>query len=86
MKTKTDGRYQEFLTRAQLTDVLGYRMYVASLEDILQGKVRAYADQTRRRSRRQKDLADILTITGAYPESRTRLPPALQREVEEEEP
>jgi hypothetical protein len=34
-------------------------MKVAALEDVLQDKVWAYLDESRRKSKRQKDLADI---------------------------
>jgi hypothetical protein len=84
IQLQTDPRYQEFITRAELRDVLGYKMYVGSLEDVLQGKVWAYADQTRRRSKRQKDLADILRIIEIYPKLKAKLPPSLQEELEKE--
>lgn len=84
IQIQTDPRYQEFIPRAELRDVLGYKMYVASLDDVLQGKVWAYADQTRRRSKRQKDLADILRIIEIYPKLKVKLPPSLQEELEKE--
>jgi len=84
IQLQTDPRYQDFIPRAELRDVLGYRMYVASLDDVLQGKVWAYADQTRRRSKRQKDLADILRIIEIYPKIKGKLPPSLQEELEKE--
>ena len=81
IQLQTDPLYQDFIPRAELKDVLGYRMRVAKLEDVLQGKVWAYMDQTRRRSKRQKDLADILRIIESYPQLMTNLPPSLQEEV-----
>jgi hypothetical protein len=81
IQLQTDPRYQDFIPRAELRDVLGYRMRVANLEDVLQGKVWAYMDQTRRRSKRQKDLADILRIIEAYPQLGAKLPPSLQEEL-----
>jgi hypothetical protein len=41
-------------------------------------------DKTRRRSKRQKDLADVLRITEAFPELVTELPQALKEELEKE--
>jgi hypothetical protein len=82
IQVQTDPRYQDFIPRAELRDVLGYRMRVATLEDVLQGKVWAYMDQTRRKSKRQKDLADIMRIIEAYPQLGTKLPPSLQEELE----
>jgi len=67
IQIQTDSRYQEFLSRASSKEVLGYKMNVASIEDVLQGKVWAYLDEKRRLSKRQKDLADIIRLIEAYP-------------------
>ena len=63
----TDDRYQEFIVRAKQHEILGYTMNVASIEDVLKGKIWAYSDKQRRRSKRQKDLADIFRIVEAFP-------------------
>jgi hypothetical protein len=84
IQLQTDPRYQEFIPRAELKDVLGYKMFVANLGDVLRGKVWAYTDQTRRRSKRQKDLADILRIIEIYPQLKAKLPPNLQEELEKD--
>jgi hypothetical protein len=81
IQLQTDPRYQAFIARTEERDVLGYKMRVVSLEDVLQGKVWAYIDQTRRRSKRQKDLADILRIIEAFPELIASLPQSLQEEL-----
>ena len=81
IQLQTDPRYQAFIARTEERDVLGYKMRVASLEDVLQGKVWAYVDQTRRRSKRQKDLADILRIIEAFPELAAKLPQSLQEQL-----
>lgn len=47
---------------------------MARLEDVLQGKVWAAQDPTRRSSKRLKDLADIARLLDAYPELRDRVP------------
>lgn len=47
---------------------------MAGLEDVLQGKVWAAGDPTRRPSKRQKDLADIARLLEAYPHLRERVP------------
>jgi hypothetical protein len=78
---QTDPRYQPFIERAEEREVLGYEMKVASLSDLLQGKVWAYQDQTRRRSKRQKDLADILRLTEAFPDLVETLPQALKEDL-----
>lgn len=83
IQLRTDPRYQAFISRAEDRDVLGYRMRVAALEDVLRGKVWAYMDETRRRSKRQKDLADILRIIEAVPALETALPADLRRQLGE---
>ncbi len=67
IQLQTDERYQPFIPRAAEREVLGYTMRVAAVEDVLQGKVWAYQDATRRASKRQKDLADILRLVEANP-------------------
>lgn len=74
IQLQTDSRYQDFIERREQRDVLGYSMYVASLPDILRGKVWAYSDEARRKSKRQKDLSDIMRLVEAHPELRSRLP------------
>ena len=71
---QTDPRYQEFVARSARRDVLGYEMSVASVRDVLCGKVWAYCDQTRRGSKRQKDLADIMRLVETHPELAADLP------------
>lgn len=82
IQLQTDERYQSFLGRAEKRTVLGYEMLVASLPDVLQGKIWAYSDQTRRKSKRQKDLADILRLVENHPELKNRLPPRLLPEIQ----
>jgi hypothetical protein len=60
--------------RAEIREVLGARVPVATLADVLQGKVWAVLDPTRRASKRQKDLADIARILEARPSFRERVP------------
>jgi hypothetical protein len=74
---QTDPRYEGFPERAAERQVLGLRLPVAALEDVLQGKVWAALDETRRASKRQKDLADISRLLEAHPELRSRVPQAL---------
>lgn len=83
IQIQMDARYQEFISCAEMRDVLGYRMNVAKLEDVLRGKVWAYVDKQRRRSKRQKDLADILRIIETYPALETALPESLRDELDE---
>ena len=82
VQLQTDPRYQDFLKRAAEREVLGYRLRVAAVEDVLQGKLWAYADAARRKSKRQKDLADILRLVEAHPELKDRLPARLRKQAE----
>jgi hypothetical protein len=81
IQIQTDQRYQEFLDCAKEHTVLGYTMKVASPEDVLRGKAWAYTDKQRRRSKRQKDLADILRLVEAYPELETALPESVRKKL-----
>ncbi len=82
IQIQTDPRYQEFIPRAALRDVLGYTMAVAALEDVLCGKIWAYRDQQRRKSKRQKDLADILRVVETHPQLKDQLPPEIEAQAE----
>ena len=77
IQVQTDPRYQEFIPRAERRKVLGYEMAVAGLKDVLRGKLWAYSDATRRASKRQKDLSDIMRLAETYPDLKTEIPPAI---------
>ena len=47
IQVQTDPRYARFLERASQREVLGTTMSVAAVEDVLQGKIWAVADQAR---------------------------------------
>jgi hypothetical protein len=75
IQIQTDPLYQEFLPRASSKEILGYKMNVASVKDVLRGKVWAYSDDKRRMSKRQKDLADIIRLIESYPSLKELLSP-----------
>ena len=77
VQIQTDPRYDCFPERAEVRDVLGHPLPVARVEDVLQGKVWAAGDETRRPSKRQKDLADIARLLEAFPELRPTVPAAI---------
>ncbi len=83
IQLQSDPRYQTFVSNARQRDVLGYAMRVAGIEDVLQGKVWAYSDKTRRKSKRQKDLADIFRIIEQFPQLKDNLPQNLREELNE---
>lgn len=74
VQIQTDPRYADFVGRAEVRDVLGTLMPVASLHDVLLGKVWAAQDPTRRPSKRQKDFADIARLLEAFPDLRAHVP------------
>jgi len=70
----TDPRYQGFLANATEREVLGIRIPVASLEDIIRGKVWAWQDPARRLSKRKKDELDLIRIAEAHSKLRHLIP------------
>ena len=79
VQVQTDPRYFPFVDRAARRQVLGIELPVASVEDVLQGKIWAASDDTRRPTKRRKDLLDIERILDNYPHLRDRVPPVLLR-------
>lgn len=77
VQIQTDPRYAGFPERASVRQILGIRLPVAALEDVLQGKVWAASDPGRRPSKRLKDLADIARLLEVSPELRPLVPPEI---------
>lgn len=82
VQLQEDPRYQKFVSDASDRNVLGYTMKVARIEDVLAGKVWAYMDKTRRKSKRQKDLADIFRIIEKFPQLEETLPQTIRKELD----
>lgn len=61
--------------------MLGLLLPIAAIEDVLQGKLWAVQDPTRRASKRQKDLADIARLLEVAPELRGRVPEAVREKL-----
>jgi hypothetical protein len=76
-----DSRYQAFPAAAVPAKVLGCDALVASLRDLVTGKILAWSDSTRRLSKRKKDEADLIRLAEDYPEVRTMLPEELRRQL-----
>lgn len=81
VQVQTDPRYGAFPTRAVERDVLGLRLPIAAVTDVLQGKIWAAMDEDRRGSKRQKDLADIARLVEAFPNLRDQLPEEIARRL-----
>lgn len=85
VQIQTDKRYSAFLDNATMKSVLGMDLPVASVEDVLQGKIWAALDFERRGSKRQKDLADIARILEKYPELRVKVPQEIRSHLLDDE-
>jgi hypothetical protein len=79
IQIQLDHRYQAFIKRARVKDVLGYRLPVARIEDVFQGKIWSASDPARRPSKRQKDLSDIQRLIETKPGLVKLLTPALKK-------
>jgi hypothetical protein len=74
VQIQTDPRYFDFPSRSTEKEVLGLRLPVASIEDVLAGKIWAAQDSERRASKRRKDLLDIERLVEAHPQLREQVP------------
>ncbi|HLA83434.1 MAG TPA: nucleotidyl transferase AbiEii/AbiGii toxin family protein [Thermoguttaceae bacterium] len=82
MQLSTEDFYRDFASRAVPADVHGILMRVASLQDTLAGKVKAWSDPARRQSKRIKDLADIARLVEAHPELLNSLNDELRQQLQ----
>ncbi len=78
-----DPRYQGFLARSQHSKVLGHQVPVASLQDVVRGKIWAWSDEKPRASERKKDELDLMRILETYPETRVLMPEQISAQVPE---
>ncbi|MFH0879337.1 MAG: nucleotidyl transferase AbiEii/AbiGii toxin family protein [Lentisphaerota bacterium] len=85
LQLSTEDFYREYPSRAVPADVHGILLRVASLEDTLKGKIKAWSDPGRRQSKRIKDLGDIARLVESHPYLWSQLPEALQAEVQRPE-
>lgn len=77
VQIQTDPRYFAFPERSSVREVLGLKLPVAAIEDVLDGKIWAALDPEHRASKRHKDLLDIERLIESRPELRTRVPAGL---------
>lgn len=83
MQFSLDPRYQGFLADTSVRDVLGQQVPVASLTNVVRGKVWAWSDAGRRLSKRKKDELDLIRILETHPESRDLMPAEIIRQVDQ---
>lgn len=67
IQLSTEDFYRDFPARAVPADVHGILLRVASLEDTLRGKMKAWSEPERRQSKQIKDLADIARLVETHP-------------------
>ena len=77
----TDPRYQEFLANLTQQEVLGVLIPVASVENVVRGKVWAWQDNQRRPTKRKKDELDLMRIAEAHPELRELIPAQIVKQL-----
>jgi hypothetical protein len=82
IQLRTEDFYRDFPSRAVPADVHGILMRVASLEDTLRGKMKAWSDPERRQSKRIKDLADIARLLESHPHLWDLLTDDLKRQLQ----
>lgn len=81
VQIRLDGRYQNFLAERSEREVLGRRLPVASVENVLRGKVWAFEDPHRRASKRQTDLADIARLLESHPQLAPLVPAEVRQKL-----
>ena len=74
LQLSTEDFYRDFTARSAPADVHGILLRVASLEDTLAGKIKAWRTPERRPSKAIKDLGDIARLIEAHPELQASLP------------
>jgi len=82
LQLSTEDFYRDFPSRALAADVHGILLRVASLEDTLKGKIKAWSEPERRQSKRLKDLADIARLVESHPHLWNMLTDNLKQQVQ----
>jgi len=81
IQLSTEDFYRDFSSRSVPADVHGILLRVASLEDTLKGKMKAWSESERRQSKRIKDLADIARLVEAHPQLWNLLTGELKQQI-----
>ena len=82
IQLSTEDFYSAFPSRSVPADIHGILMRVASLEDTLRGKMKAWKDTERRQSKKIKDLADIARLIENHPHLWDMLEEELQQIIQ----
>jgi hypothetical protein len=78
-----NNRYGSFPSRAVDGVLFGVPVPVASLPDVVQGKLWAATDTSRRSSKRAKDEADLVRICESDPQVLSLIPPGTFARIDE---
>lgn len=83
IQLSTESFYRNFAERGIAADVHGILLRVASLEDTLAGKIKAWSEPTRRQSKQAKDFTDIVRLVEAHPDLWKRLTDELKQQIDQ---
>jgi hypothetical protein len=86
LQITVNSRYAGFPARAVPGRLFGVEVPVAALADLVQGKLWAFQDTTRRASKRTKDRADLIRLCETQPDAITAVPPGLIEEIDQLRP
>jgi len=78
-----NSRYGSFPSRAVIGTLFGVELPIASLPDVVQGKLWAATDPARRKSKRMKDETDLARLAELHPEVLAMIPEGLLSGVDE---
>lgn len=84
IQLRTEEFYKGFPSRSVPADIHGILMRVASLEDTLRDKIKAWRDPERRQSKKLKDLGDIARLVESHPHLWETLAPDLKKIIQKE--
>ena len=82
VQLSTEDFYRDVAGRGVAADVHGILLRVASLDDTLAGKVKAWGEPTQRQSKQAKDFTDIVRLIEAHPELWAKLNDELKQQIE----
>ena len=81
VQLQLDPDLAAYVERAEIRNVLDLEIPVAAPRDLLEAKVRAALEPSRRASKRQKDLADIARLLEVMPELDSAIPPEIRERL-----
>ena len=81
VQLSTEDFYRDVAERGIAADVHGILLRVASLEDTLAGKIKAWSEPTRRQSKQAKDFTDIVRLVEAHPGLWAELTDELKKQI-----